>query len=260
MNLEVLTDGAALGDRFVALVGEPDSLGWLPATELFGARLPAALTAVGRSRGTDSPAVAGALLFEQYAHRLIAPVLAALYREGTLVDTCPSAVRVELADGALRRLAFARAPEQAGPDRDATHSRLAEGLVAGNLEPAAQAVHRHSRVGLRVLRGAVANAVANALLHMSWPEQDRARYVAEARAFLDRVPGLAELVTVDAVVSGGERWMYTDRNTCCLAFRTTLNQARDQQYCSTCPVLPRATTRALFARATAAYAARHPRP
>ena len=53
--------------------------------------------------------------------------------------------------------------------------------------------------------------------------------------------------------------MYTDRNTCCLVFRTTLNQARDQRYCLTCPVMPRSDTRALFAQATASYAARHPR-
>jgi hypothetical protein len=46
--------------------------------------------------------------------------------------------------------------------------------------------------------------------------------------------------------------MYTDRNTCCLAFRTTVDQAREQPYCGTCPVLGE-RTRELFTAATAAY-------
>lgn len=88
-------------------------------------------------------------------------------------------------------------------------------------------MHRCTRVGRRVLRGAIANAFASS--------------------------------TVSVVESLGERWMYTDRKTCCLAFRTGVNQARDQPFCSACPVLPAEETRALFARATAAYAARRPR-
>jgi ferric iron reductase protein FhuF len=260
MDPEMLADGATLGDRFVALLGTPHSRGWLPAAELFGGRLPAALGAVGSARGTVSPAVAGMLLFEQYAQRLVAPVLAALHREGTVVDATLPAVSVEVVDGRVRRLAFTRAPHAAGPDREATHARVVGGLVAGNLEPAADAVHRHTRVGMRLLRGAMANAAVSALLHMSWQDDDRARFVPEARAFLGHAPRLAKLVTVDAVEIAGERWMYCDRNTCCLAFRTTVNQARDQQYCSSCPVLPRHATRALFTRATAVYADRNPRP
>ncbi len=250
MISEVLADGARLGDRFIALVGEPVAPGWLPSLELFGTGLPAALAAVGIRRGTDSPAVAGALLFEQYAQRLVAPVLAGLHLDGAVVDARPSVVRVELVDGALRRLAFARAPR---PGDVRAHQ-----LVAA-LEPAAAAVHLHTRIGRRVLRGAIANAVASTFLHLSWPDDDRARYVDAARVFLQDVPDLAELVTLDTIHSDGEPWMYTDRNTCCLAFRTTINQAREQQYCSACPVLPPDTTLALFARATAAYAARHPR-
>lgn len=256
--------GAARGRRGVGrpvrgLVGAPHSPGWLPAAELFGAALPAALAAVGLARGTDNPAVSGTLLFEQYAQRLVAPVLAALHRDGTVVDARMPGVRAELAGGAVRRLAFARPPEPCGPQRREADVATADALVAGNLDLAAEAVHHQTRVGMRVLRGAVANAVASSFLHMSWPAADRARYVPEARAFLARVPGLAKLVTVQALDGAGGSWMYTDRSTCCLAFRTTVNQTRDQQFCSTCPVLPRATIHALFARATATYAARTPR-
>lgn len=255
MYPEVLADGAALGDRFVALVGAPDTAGWLPAAELFGVGLPAALAAVGRARGTDQPAVAGALLFEQYAQRLVAPTIAALHAHGAALDVRHGRIRVHLADGVLRRLAFAHGGRPLGPDRDAAHRRVAEDLVEG-LDTAADAVHRHTRVGRRLLRGAVANAVASAYLHMSWPDDDRARYVPDAMAFLDRLPALGALVTVEAAHSAGRPWMYTGRHTCCLAFRTTANQARDQPYCSACPVLAPEVTRALFARATAAYAAR----
>lgn len=245
--MDVIADGARLGDRFVAPVGAPP--GWLPADELFGRALPAALVAVGERRGTTSAAVAGVLLFEQYALRLVAPVLAARHLYGTVLDARPSAVRVELLDGAVRRLAYACAPAPG-------EFRAAE--LAAALDPAADAVHRQTRAGMRILRGAVANAVASTYLHLSWPDDHRARYVDAARAVLHDV-GLAELVNLDTVDCGGEPWMYTDRNTCCLAFRTTVNQAREQRYCATCPILPRATTRGMFAAATASYAERHPR-
>ena len=256
---ELLAFGQELGDRFVAIVGEPDTGGWLRAEELFGAGLPAALLAVGRRRGTDSAAVAGVLLFEQYAQRLVAPALAALLRDHAVLDVRPAVVRVELVDGAIRRLAFARAPEPAEGDPEETHARVARALLAGHLDGVAEAVRIRSRVGSRLLRGSIANAIANALLHLSWPDRVRDRHVPDARRFLARRADLAALVTVESVRIGGEAWMYTDRNTCCLAFRTTINQARDQHYCATCPVVPRSDTRALFAEATASYSARHPR-
>lgn len=258
MTSELLADGARLGDRFVAVLGAPRAAGWIAVDDLFGARLPEVLTAVGRRRGTDSPAVAGVLLFEQYALRLVAPALAALLREDARVDVRTSGVRAELEDGAIRRLAFARPPQPLDGDRAAAEARLAAELVDGHLLVVAEALHRHTRVGARVLRGTVANAVANCLLHLSWPEPSRDARVAFARAFLARV-GLAELVTVESVNTAGERWMYADRGTCCLAFRTTVNAAREQRYCGTCPVLLEPERRALFAQAAASYAARHPR-
>ncbi|MDT7706416.1 MAG: hypothetical protein QOG20_2023, partial [Pseudonocardiales bacterium] len=43
MEREVLPDGAALGDRFIAVLGTPDGAGWTPVTHLFGDGLAAAL-------------------------------------------------------------------------------------------------------------------------------------------------------------------------------------------------------------------------
>lgn len=259
---EVLADGAALGDRFVAQLGIPSGPGWVGVDDLFG---PATVTAVGTARGTTNPAVAATLLFEQYAQRLVAPVLAALYRDRALLDARLPRIRARVEDGVLRRLAFAAAPEPAAPEPAAPEPAggpdigpVLDRLVAGNLGPAADLVHHRHRAGTRVLRGAMANAVAGSLLHLSWPDPDRAVHVGDARAWLERVPGWAGLVDVAAVETLGERWMYVRRETCCLAFRTTVNQAREQRYCSSCPVLPRSTTVALFERATAAYAARFP--
>jgi len=247
---EVLPDGAGLGDRFVARLGVPAEPGWVGVDELFG---PAVLAAAGEARGAPSPAVAAVLLFEQYAQRLVAPVLAAWHRHGTLLDARAPRIRAQVVDGSLRRLAFADPPEPGGdPDQ------LLARLVGGNLDPVASDLHRATRAGSRVLRGAAANAVASSLLHLSWPCRDRAEHVADARAWLGRVPGWAGLVDVDAVRAAGEPWMYVRRATCCLAFRTTVNQARAQPCCSSCPVLPRSTTAELFGRATAAYAERHP--
>lgn len=247
---EILPGGAALGDRFAARLGAPTGPGWVGVDELCA---PAVLDAVGRTRGTRSSAVAAVLLFEQYAQRLVAPVLASWHRHGAALDARAPRIRAQIIDGSLRRLAFADPPEPGGdPDL------LLRRLVDGNLDPVAEALHRATRAGVRVLRGTMANAVASSLLHLSWPGRDRAAHVADARDWLDRVPGWAGLVDVDAVQVLDEPWMYVRRATCCLAFRTTVNQAREQPCCSSCPVLPRSTTAELFGRATAAYAERHP--
>jgi hypothetical protein len=242
----------------VAFLGEQGSEGWLSAADVFGVALPALLSEVGKARGTDSAAVAAALLFEQYLQRLVAPALAGLHLDGRVVDGGLGVVRVRMGDGHVRRLAFT-GDSRAHPARtEEARDSLVRGLLAENLEVAAEMVRRRSRIGGRTLRGAIANAIASTPLHMSWPDPDRARYVSEAQAWLARVPDLADLVTVEAVENLEHRWMYTKRRTCWLAFRTAASQARDQPFCGACPVLPHATTHALFSRATAAYAAAHP--
>lgn len=253
----VLRDGAAWGPRFVALRGRPRGPGWVGAEELFGPGLPEAVSRVGDARGTDSPAVAGTLLLDVYAQRVVAPVLAAFVLEGRVLDARMPTVTVEPVESGFRRLAFDGAATGVD-DVDRGRALLIEGLVEDHLGTAVHAVHDHTRAGLRVLRGAVANAVAITFLHLSWPDADHARHVETARTFLASTPDLADLVGIEAVEETGRRWMYTDRRACCLAFRTTDNQAREQPYCATCPVVPRATTREMFSRATASYTERHP--
>lgn len=141
---------------------------------------------------------------------------------GAVLDARSSQVRALLVDGRLVRLAFPSAPRPG----DVADARA--GLIDENLEPAAEAVHARTRVGRRVLHGSIANAVVSSMLHMSWPDADRARYVPAARKFLAPRPDRAALARVDAVERPGERWMYTDRAACCPAFRTTVNQEREQ--------------------------------
>lgn len=254
----LLTNGAVPGERFVAFVGEPSGPGWTAADELFGPGLPTALEAVGSRRGTPSPAVAGALLVEQYAHRVVGPVLAAFHEQGRVVYAGLAAVRVELDRGALGRVAFAGPVRAGGPDAVRARRAVGDDLIGGNLEPAARAVHRHTRVGLRVLRGAVANAVATAFLHLSWPREDGAHYLPVLREFLAENPVLDGLIGTEAIEEQGRTWMYTDRRACCLAFRTESNRSREVPYCATCPVLPGSYGRGLFREAARSYLARHP--
>ena len=249
------TDG--LGPRFAASVGVPDGPGWVCADRLFGDGLDEALDRVGRARGAPSAAIAGSLLMEAYAQRLVPPVIGACFVDGRVLDARLPRVWVDAVAGGFPRISVA---EASVPIADPAVSRMWTGLVDGNLDRAVRAVHERTGVGRRVLRGAVANAVAVAFLHLSWHDPDRDRYVGTARDLLAATRGLAGLVGIETVVEHGRAWMYTERNTCCLAFRTRSHAGTDQPYCATCPVLPRATTRDLFAQATASFAERHPDP
>jgi hypothetical protein len=249
-------DGEGLGPRFVASIGRPEGPGWLRADRLFGAGLDDALARFADARGAPGVAVAGSLLMEAYAQRVVPPVIGACFVDGRILDAHLPQVWVDPVAGGFPRIAFAAAPvPTAGADDGVP--RMWAGLVDG-LDGAARAVHERTRVGRRVLRGAVANAVAVAFLHLSWHDPDRARYVATALDLLATTPGLDGLVGIEAVVAHGRAWMYTERNTCCLAFRTRSHAAVDQPYCATCPVLARTTTREMFTQAAASFAERHP--
>jgi hypothetical protein len=128
--------------------------------------------------------------------------------------------------------------------------------VLKGLEPVVDALDRRTRAGHRVLSGALAHAVTVAFLHLSWPDRDHAHHLADARRVLAGA-GLDDLVRVEAVevhVEGaGGRWLYADRRTCCLAFRTARNQVRDPSFCATCPVVPEVERRRSFTHAVDAY-------
>ncbi|NMO94080.1 hypothetical protein [Actinomycetospora sp. TBRC 11914] len=253
---EVLDDGAAWGERFVAPVGVPEGPGWTSADALFGPGLDEALAGVADARDTANLAVAGSLLFETYAQRLVAPVLGAWFVDGRVLDARLSRVRAERIAPGVRRVAFAGPPVATAEPDDEALRRLRNGLVEQNLQVAARAVHHGTRLGWRVLQGAIAHAVAISFLHLSWPRPDHDRHVGDARDFLSGVPGLADLVEIEAVVEGGRRWMSCYRNTCCLAFRIV--GAGTSSTCALCPLRSRAATREMVAQATASYTDRHP--
>jgi hypothetical protein len=245
---EILLPGRdAAGDRFRALVGTPTAPGWVPATHLFGAGLDRALADVRGALGTDSDAVAGILLLEGYAQRVVPPAIAVRVLAGRSVSTDPTAVSVRLVDGRPREAAFAEVEAAPGG---------IDGAVVAGVADVVDALHRRTRAGRRLLSGAVAHAVAVAFLHLSWPEADHARHLHDARRVLDAA-GLAGLVRVEAAEVAGRPWLYADRRTCCLAFRTARNRAHGPSYCATCPVVPEADRRRSFVEAVDAYVRRN---
>ncbi|MCD2197571.1 (2Fe-2S)-binding protein [Actinomycetospora endophytica] len=231
------------GPRFAAWVGRPDAAPWASAADLFGSGLAAAVAAVGEARGAANPAVAGALLFEGYAMRLIPPVLAAALTEARAPDPGLDAVRVEWADARVGQVALDGSCGAA--------SEVVPALMERNLAVALDAVHRAAGTGLRVLRGAAAHAVTVTALHLSWPDEQPARYLGPAREVLDRW-GVGELVRMAAVPVAGERWLYAERRSCCLAFRTA-DHRRAASFCATCPVTPEAERRGSFHDAVGAF-------
>lgn len=254
-----VTGAVNLGERFLADLGKPRAAQqWRPALEIFGTGLTAALNAVATRRGADRTATAGALMFEQYCGRLIPPVLAAAIRDELAAVASLDAVHVRFSDGAVHGIALERPPVR----RAESAARAAiSALVDDNLAPAADVVRHATRIGARTLNGSMANAVANTLLHLSWTGGEEARRGVEAaRTLLGLIPGGAPLVNVRTVDVEGRAWMYTDRNTCCLAFRTSTNRARSQRFCATCPATPRETTELMFREAVSSFIARGSRP
>ncbi|MEJ2864736.1 hypothetical protein [Actinomycetospora flava] len=240
-GLEILVPGRdAVGDRFRAWVGTPASPEWLPATRLFGAGLDDALADVRAARGTDSDAVAGSLLLESYAQRVVPPALAARVLAGRSVSTAPDALSVRCEEGRVREVAFAPRPR--------------DGPALAGFDAVVATLHRRTRAGRRVLAGAVAHAVAVTYVHLSWPEPDHARHLDDARRVLADA-GLADLVRVEAAEVDGEPWLYADRRTCCLAFRT--HRAAGPSFCATCPIVPESDRRRSFTDAVASYGRRH---
>lgn len=236
------------GPRFVAWLGQPTAPEWCEATELFGACLDDALAEVARVRGAPHRAVAGAALVEQYAARLVAPLLAAVLVDRRAVDPALDQVRVQWAEGRVGHIAV-RPPltplEEEGVE-------VLDVVMHGNLAVVVEAVHRMAGTGTRVLYGGIAHAVTVAALHLSWPDEQPSRYLELTEWVLD-LWGIRDLVVVEAVRVAGEEWLYAERRTCCLAFRTENHRRRENPYCATCPVMPEVERRRSFLDAVAAF-------
>ncbi|TQF73444.1 hypothetical protein FK531_08060 [Rhodococcus spelaei] len=234
----VLADAEALGDRFVAFVGPQVGPGWIPAADLFGSGLSDAVATKREARGAVSDAVAGSLLLAEYCARLSAPVLAVLYRDGAFLDPSLGNVQVLRRAGVIERLSFLRGPQPCPPGQEAgLASRVADAFFAGNIDACLGAVRNQSRAGLRSLWSNVGMTVGSAMLTLSWSSPDRDRYLDDARAFVACRPEIGRVVSFESAEFDGEPWMFTRRDACCLAFRTTVNQTRENPYCSNCSVL-----------------------
>lgn len=248
-------DDPRLGPRFAAGVGDRTGPGWLTATELFGAGLADAVEGARVARSVPTAAVAGSLLLTAYANRVTAPVVAALHYDGTELDARLADVRVRLADGMVAEVSFVAAPRPAGPQ---TEARIAEQLFGGHLAIAVDAVHAATRAGRRVLWSDVAISVAGAFLALSWAGPGRAGRLAAAQRFLAREPRAAGVVTLRTAQCVGVDWMYNERHACCLAFRSTLENRRDQPFCGNCNIPDEAYRVARFEAAATRYAEHFP--
>lgn len=253
----IVTGSPQLGQRFVAGLGAPRGSGWLLASALFGPELNAVLDAVAARRGADSRPVAAALLFEQYCARIVPPLIAAAVCNGIATHAPLDHTRIRVTDGVLTAAAIDDVPVHTGARAP---RQLLGDILDRNLRPAMSALRQATRLGQRVLDGSVANAIATTLLHRSWHAgDDAAADVDEAVSLLAELPQGERLVNLRAVAVDARQWFYTDRNTCCLAFRTSVNQERAQRFCATCPAMPRSRTEAMFRTAASSFADRRQR-
>jgi hypothetical protein len=229
-------------------VGQPAGPGWRAAADLFGAGLEPALAELAEARGAPHRAVAGAALVEQYAARLVPPFLAAVLVEGRAADPGMDRVRVTWSGGRVGMVAL-RGPVAPCEDRGAA---AVAALMDTNLAVAVEAVHRAAGTSVRVLRGAVAHVATVTALHLSWPDDRPARYLEPVGRVLERW-GVRDLVAMEAVHVAGEDWLYAERRTCCLAFRTADHRRRADPFCATCPVTPEGERRRSFLDAVEAF-------
>jgi hypothetical protein len=241
------------GPRFAAWVGRPAGPPFVAAAELFGAGVTDAVSAVMVTRRAANRAVAGALLFEGYVARIVPPVLAALLTESRAPVVEIGGVWVEWRDGRVGAVALEGPVEPAGRGDD-----VVAALMERNLRPALDAVHRNAGTGRRVLRGAAAHVVTVAALHLSWPDPQPARYLDDAVEVLERW-GVADLVGIGTRSTAGERWLYAERRSCCLAFRAGDRRERGVSFCVTCPVTPEADRHRSFSAAATSFRERQHR-
>lgn len=207
-------------------------------------------------RGTGSRAVATVLLLDRFALRLAAPVLAAFHELGSLLDARLDNVLLGPDAREPGWIAFAEAGRPSGGDRDG----LRRSLLSESLLPLADNLASRSRAGRRVLRAAVAHAVALGYLHLSWRHPDRDRFVDVAHSLLADA-GLAGLVDVATVPVDGRNWMSVEREACCLAFRTASHTTgATTRYCATCPCRPKSLMHSDFTAACRSFDGRNPPP
>lgn len=237
---DLATEVSRLGDPFSVNVYDSreelfdgSSKHWVPADELWDLKsgyLASIIDGLTEKENLPKPAAA-CILFQRYATRLAAPVLAASAHWQLSFDVRVDQVYCSVSDHGIDKIAM--------PNRTVSASPVAacEALL-DHLVVAIDVFHRHTNLGNRNLWGGAAVGVAHMCRLMHDTDSDdvhKSRYIDIAHSLLDR-PGLHRLRGLGSVIivsTGNKQSIRFARKTCCLAFKGV-----QQGYCQACPVRP----------------------
>jgi ferric iron reductase protein FhuF len=203
-------------------VGEPEA-GELVAQSLAADpdALAAAVAATAPGRGTDDPQVAASLWWQSYSYRVAGTTLATWVVTGAAPD--PAAPGTAVGTSRHRPSAVVYDPAAATIDDLAV---LVDRLLAGNLDPVADALRARHALGQSLVRGNTAAGVESALGAVVTADG--------APPLMDRVAAVRDALPDDVkttvvVNPDGHR-----RRTCCLWWKTTESAGR---LCADCSLL-----------------------
>lgn len=168
------------------------------------------------------------LAFQQYAHRVTGPAVAAWALCGILPEMAPEDLAIQLrpyrpaAIGA--RVIVARPPSGA--------AEVVAHLLDDHLLSAVDAFEQVQRVGRRAMLGAIASSLAGVFTMLSAAGQDPQWCAETGQSIVDADERLRGLATVRVVTDGERSGAFHERATCCLAYQ--LAPAPPRQLCASC--------------------------
>lgn len=184
--------------------------------------LAATIAATAAGRGSDDPQVLASLWWQALVHRVGGTTLAAWSLTGAAPDT--SAVGTGVTVARSRPAGLVVDPDAAVlTDLDT----LVDRLVAGTLEPLADALRARHRLGRPLVWGNAAAATASVLRAVATADG-----APDLRPAVDAVTAALPGRIADSVEWSPDTWTYR-RTTCCLWWKTTV---ADGALCGDCPL------------------------
>lgn len=191
--------------------------GWIPCDGLLddGERLAELVAGTAAGRGTDRQDVAMSLFVQGYAFRVASAAIGAWLLADAVLDVSPGNTAIAIGrhrPNALR-LHDGRPRPSAQPLVD-----LQGALVDGHLARLVAAAHRACRIGVPLLWGNVAAAIASSF--GAFDDAVPTGHPTVRRRFGDfLVAARPEVAHAGRLVPVGERWAW-ERGSCCLWYRT----------------------------------------
>ncbi|MFI9843644.1 (2Fe-2S)-binding protein [Nonomuraea sp. NPDC051941] len=219
----------SFGDRFRLQRGLTPGDDWIGCDRLldpWSDELKRVLDAERRASGQVSDHATALTVMAVYAGTVTAAAVLAWAVEGAVIDMRPHNVAIRLSPHhgfeavGLREPAVTRAPVE----------QLVAWVLDEHLLPLAQAMHVHTRAGLRQLYGGVAHGCAAAFCIASRRGGDVDQLETAYKTFLAAATGDPErLGTVIRLKEGDREGLFYLRNTCCLYYTSA-----EQVKCSSC--------------------------